>query len=105
MKEVITLDTPLHRGDNTIDQVEVLKPGAGALRGVNLVDLAHMDVSALIKVLPRITTPTLSEQEIARMDIADLMQIGMAVTGFLAPKSAKADASLQTSTTPSPTLQ
>ncbi|VVE74777.1 phage tail protein [Pandoraea captiosa] len=105
MKEIITLDAPIQRGDNKVEQVEVRKPGAGELRGVNLVDLAHMDVLALMKVLPRITTPTLSEQEVARMDIADLMQIGMAVTGFLAPKSVKADAYLQTSTTPSPTLQ
>ncbi len=105
MKETITLDTPIKRGETEITSVEIRKPGAGELRGVNLVDLAQMDVSALIKVLPRITNPTLNEADVARMDIADLTQIGMAVTGFLVPKSAKPDAYQQTSTTPSPTLQ
>lgn len=105
MKETITLDTPIKQGKTSITSLEIRKPGAGELRGVNLVDLAQMDVSALIKVLPRITTPTLTEVDVARMDIADLTQCGMAVTGFLAPKSAKADAYQPTLTTPSPTLQ
>ncbi|VVE41597.1 phage tail protein [Pandoraea communis] len=105
MKETIPLDTPIKQGKTEIASVEIRKPGAGELRGVNLVDLAQMDVSALIKVLPRITTPTLTEADVARMDIADLTQIGMRVTGFLTPKSAKPDAYQETSTTPSPTLQ
>lgn len=103
MKEVVTLDTPIQRGDTTIDQVEVARPGAGQLRGVNLAELIQLHVDSLIKVLPRITTPTLSEPEVARLDPADLMQLGLTVSGFLLPKAAKADVSLAASTTPSPT--
>ena len=49
-------------------------------------------MAALITVLPRITTPSLSDHEIGTMDPADLFQCGLAVASFLLPKSAKAAA-------------
>lgn len=77
------LNTPIPRGDTTIDALEIRKPAAGELRGVNLVDLLQMDVTALIAVLPRITQPSLTGAEVAAMDPADLMQAGAQVSGFL----------------------
>ena len=56
-EEVITLDTPIVRGQQHIEQVTLRKPMSGELRGVTLADLSQMDVLALRKVLPRITTP------------------------------------------------
>ncbi|MNJ79387.1 Phage tail protein E [compost metagenome] len=46
-----------------------------------------MDVLSLRKVLPRITTPTLTDIEIGRMDPADLLQCGVVVGSFLLKKS------------------
>lgn len=86
---VITLDAPLVRGNTTITEVTLRKPISGELRGVTLLDLAQMDVLALRKVLPRISTPTLTDHEVGRMDPADLMQCGVAVSGFLLTKAAK----------------
>ncbi|EMQ5258303.1 phage tail assembly protein, partial [Yersinia enterocolitica] len=54
---VITLDVPIVRGNTTITEVTVNKPTAGALRGAKLQALLDTDVDALIRVLPRITTP------------------------------------------------
>ncbi|WP_438307572.1 phage tail assembly protein [Pseudomonas guariconensis] len=88
-EEVIDLDTPIVRGDQEIKQVTLRKPMSGELRGVSLIDLAQMDVLALRKVLPRISTPSLTDHEIGRMDPADLLQCGVAVGGFLLTKSAK----------------
>ncbi len=90
----IILDSPIKRGSSEISEVTLRKPMAGELRGVTLTDLLQMDVLALRKVLPRITNPTLTEHEIGQMDPADLVQLASLVTGFLLPKSAKADASL-----------
>lgn len=87
--KTIILDTPIKRGDDTINSVEVRKPVSGELRGCNLTDLLQMDVVALTKVLPRITTPTLTDQEVARMDPADLLQMGTEVSGFLLPNRMK----------------
>ncbi|MFI8380668.1 phage tail assembly protein [Pseudomonas sp. NPDC079086] len=86
---VIQLDTPLKRGEQSVDSLTLRKPMSGELRGVTLVDLVQMDVLALRKILPRITTPSLTDHEIGTMDPADLMACGMAVSGFLLQKSAK----------------
>jgi hypothetical protein len=87
----ITLDTPLTRGEHTIDTVTLRKPQVSALRGTSLAALANLDINALQCVLPRITTPTLTEAEIAQLDPADLMQLGGAFAHFLLPKALMAD--------------
>lgn len=94
MSKTITLDTPIKRGDNDITSITLRKPSAGELRGVTLTDMLQMDVSSLTKVIPRISDPALTEVEVARMDPADLVQIGGAVVGFLLPKAAQAEAGL-----------
>lgn len=91
--DAITLDEPLKRGEQTITSVSVRKPASGELRGVALSDLLNLEVNAVIKVLPRVTSPSLTEQEIARLDPADLVQLGSKVAGFLLPKSVRAEAS------------
>ena len=74
---------------------------AGELRGTNLMALMQMDVQAAITVLPRITSPALTTQDVERMDLADLLQLTSVVTGFLLPKSLKT-ASPSELKTPSP---
>lgn len=87
--KTIELDTPIKRGDDTITAVEVRKPASGELRGCNLTDLLQMDVVTLTKVLPRITSPGLTEREVSKMDPADLLQMGTEVSGFLLPSRMK----------------
>lgn len=87
----ITLDEPIKRGDTAITELTLRKPGAGELRGVTLTDLLQMDVGALIKVLPRVTVPAITEQEASKLDPADLTQLGTEVATFLLTKSAKAE--------------
>lgn len=89
----ITLDSPIIRDSQDVKEVIVRKPVAGELRGVNLLDLAQLDVTALQKVLPRITTPALTALEVNNMNLADLMQLGVVVAGFLVTKSMKEEAS------------
>lgn len=86
--KAVTLDQPIVRGSSTITTLTIRKPSAGELRGIKLMDLANMDVSALVTVLPRITMPSILKQEIEQMDPADLSEIGIEVALFLAKKSA-----------------
>ncbi|WP_175773534.1 phage tail assembly protein, partial [Paraburkholderia phenazinium] len=65
-----TLDTPLVRGKQTITEITLRKPSTGELRGTSLSDLVNLDVAALQKVLPRISTPTLTEMDVAAIDPA-----------------------------------
>jgi len=88
----IELDEPIQRGQTTIAELTIRKPKAGELRGVSLMDLGQMDVQALRKVLPRITTPALIDAEIGNMGPADILQCGVAVAGFLLTKKQKAQA-------------
>ena len=64
-ENIVTLIKPITRGEQVITDVTLLKPNAGTLRGVSLASVANSDVDALIKVLPRMTMPSLTEQEAA----------------------------------------
>lgn len=86
---VVTLDVPLKRGTETIGFIQLRKPAAGELRGLNLLALSQLDVMALRTLLPRITDPMLTPQEIDALDLADLMQLGGEIMDFLLPRAAK----------------
>lgn len=88
---VITLDHPIKRGDNEITEITLICPNSGALRGTTLTALMEMDVIALSKVLPRISSPALINEDVQKMPPSDLVQLGMGVLGFLLPNSAKDD--------------
>nr|WP_082615346.1 phage tail assembly protein [Acidovorax sp. Root267] len=83
----IALDTPIQRTGQTITHVQVRKPNAGALRGLSLVEVLQMNVTALQALLPRVTEPPLLRQEVDAMDPADLVALGSEVVGFLVPKA------------------
>ena len=87
----IELDTPILRGKTEITHVTVRKPQSGALRGTRLQALMDMDVNAMMTVLPRVTTPALTSQEIAEMDPADLVSLSVEVVIFLLKKSVLSD--------------
>lgn len=88
-ENVVTLDTPIKRGETTITDVQVIKPNAGALRGVGLAAVANADVDALLVILPRVTVPNLTKEECARLELPDLVALAGQVVGFLSPNSAE----------------
>ena len=92
-EKVIKLDAPIQRGDTTIDQITIRKPNAGELRGVSLIELAQINVTALQTVIPRISNPILTVHDVAKLDIADLLEIGTVVTTFLMTKAERSVAS------------
>lgn len=93
----VTLETPIKRGDQEITALSLRKPASGELRGIALADLLRLDVAALITVLPRITSPTLTAHEASQLDLVDLTALGTEVLGFFVSKADKAAIS------PSPT--
>ena len=88
-ENVITLDNPVKRGEQVIEQVTLMKPNAGTLRGVSLAAVAQSEVDALIKVLPRMTYPALTAQELTAMNLPDMLSLAAKVIGFLSPASAE----------------
>lgn len=84
--KIIELDVPIQCGNRTITTLELRRPNSGALRGLSIADLAQINVTALQKLLPRITTPALTTAELSMLDVSDLTDIGVEVAGFLAKK-------------------
>ncbi|QGJ68099.1 phage tail assembly protein [Xanthomonas oryzae pv. oryzae] len=89
--QAVSLDQPIVRGEQTITQVNVRKPGAGELRGLKLVDVLQLDVTAMATLLPRITSPTLTTADVNAMDPADLLALGQEVQLFLDEGPEEAD--------------
>ncbi|HGG2618043.1 phage tail assembly protein [Escherichia coli] len=54
---------------------------------ISLAAVANSEVDALIKVLPRMTAPMLTEQEVAALELPDLVALAGKVVGFLSPNS------------------
>lgn len=78
----ITLAEPIIRGDTRITKLTLRKPRAGELRGLALQDLIQTDVSALLKVIPRVSNPPLTQDEADQLEPEDLTEIGGAIRGF-----------------------
>lgn len=86
-EKTVHLDTSVKRGATEITEIVLRKPQAGALRGTRLQAIMDMDVSAMMTIIPRISTPTLTTQEMAELDPADLTALSVEVVTFLLPKS------------------
>ena len=80
--ETIVFEQPICRGETVIREVNINKPKTGALRGLSLADVMKLEVDTIIKLTPRISTPTLVEHEVANLELVDLMKISTAVIGF-----------------------
>ncbi len=84
---MITLDHPFPLFSPFLSHFPLLPPPSGTLRGVSLAAVANSEVDALIKVLPRMTAPMLTEQEVAALELPDLVALAGKVVGFLSPNS------------------
>lgn len=91
----VTLNAPIQRGENAIEDVRLRRPRAGELRGLNLVDLIQMEAGAVITLLPRITDPGLTEAEVSGLEAGDFINLAQEIVGFLLPsaKSTEEEAS------------
>lgn len=85
----VQLDTAIQREGDKIEKLVLRKPMAGELRGLSLAEVLNLDVDSVTKLIPRISTPTLTEQEVRNMDPADLVEAGKEIAGFLLQKRHK----------------
>ncbi len=90
----VQLDEPIKRGDQVIDVITLRKPKAGELRGLSLQEILQLDVNSLQVLLPRISHPTLTKEDVANMDTADLTAVGTELVGFFVQKEKKEQAFL-----------
>lgn len=87
----VTLDEPITRGDDTIATVRLRKPRSGELRGLSMVDLVRLEVTTLRDLLPRISDPVLTKEDVDQLQPNDLFQLSSEVAAFLLPKEMNPD--------------
>ena len=79
----ITLLKPIKQaGGEDIEFLELRKPAPGEMRGLQLGQLAVGDVGQLTKLIPRISTPPISEADVAVMAFEDFSACYEKVTDF-----------------------
>jgi len=81
--EKLTLKKPLKNGKDKITEINIKSPNAGALRGLSLTDLADLKVDAILKVIPRITDPIITEEQAEALSFGDLIAVGGALAKFI----------------------
>lgn len=79
----VTLSNPIKRGDKEIVDITLRKPNTGSLRGCSLSGLLTADVDQVVKILPRISDPVLTELDIEALDVKDLIQCAGEIVTFL----------------------
>lgn len=76
----IALLYPLVSGDETIKNVELRKPKAGELRGLQLASVLQLDVDTINTLVPRLCS--LTERDMQNLEIEDYTEISTGLLGF-----------------------
>lgn len=95
MPETVILNQPIKRGDTEISEVTITDTmrQSGCLRGLRLFDVMQSDVDSLVKLLPRVTSPALTEVELTMMSTYDFVVLATAAVSFFGPNSATSQTS------------
>ena len=88
--ETVTLSSPIERGESTIEKLQLRKPTAGELRGLNISELVALEVTALATLLPRIVEPVLTRDEIDDLEVNDFTDIAGVIRGFFMTRGEQA---------------
>jgi len=83
-KDAIPLVQPIKQaGGEDIKFLLLRKPAPGEMRGLQLGQIAIGHVDQLSKLIPRISTPPITEADVAAMDLADFASCYEKIGGFL----------------------
>ncbi len=80
--ETVTLNTPIIRGETTIEKLTLRKPKGGELRNLTLQDILQTDIGTIITLVTRISDPILIKDEAENLEADDLAEIGGVIRGF-----------------------
>lgn len=76
----VKLVTPIEKDGKKIKTIELRKPNAGNLRGLNLTDICSMDFDAACTLLPRISI--LNERDLLDIEVENLAPLMVAISHF-----------------------
>ncbi len=79
-----TLPDPIKIGDKKVREIVLREPMAGEMRGLKLADVLQLDVSAMITLIPRISSPPLTGAQVAGMAPRNFTAVTTQVMPFFA---------------------
>ena len=76
----VTLPTPIMKDGKKITAIELRKPCAGDLRGLNLKEVCEMDFTAAYTLLPRISI--LNDRDLLDIEVENLTPLMVEIASF-----------------------
>ncbi|TRD18400.1 phage tail assembly protein [Palleronia caenipelagi] len=87
----ITLSAPVTVDGAEVTEITLREPRAGELRGLSMTQIAQMEAGQMMRLLPRITQPPLSEAQISALSLRDFFGLSAGAASFLvSPEDLKA---------------
>lgn len=81
----MTLSRPIKRGDDEIKSIELKEPNTGSLRNLRMTDVLNGDVDSIKILVPRISSPSLTKEDMALVSAPDLAEMSGHIIGFFMP--------------------
>lgn len=86
----VQLNVPIQRKGGDITSLTLRKPKAGDLRDLKLRELLESDTGSMMKLLPRISDPSIIAQEAEALEVDDFIEISGAVHSFFMTRQERA---------------
>ncbi len=83
---VVTLDSPITRGEHTLDTLTIVAPRIEIMRKFSMLDLIRMETNTILNILPFVTKERLQKHEIEQIGMPDLLEIGIKIAAFFQKK-------------------
>lgn len=97
----VPLSKPVTIDGEEVEEITLRKPYPGELRGLAMTDVLRMETDALLKLLPRITQPPLSPQQLsAEIEPEDFMELATKTLLFFVKKEQMEGQFLELQTNP-----
>lgn len=80
--KTVKLSVPVKIDGKNTSEIGLRCPKTGELRGLMLANVVQMETSSMLKLLPRITVPPMSEAQIADLPPADFFTMTREAVGF-----------------------
>jgi Phage tail protein E. len=85
----VTLEEPIQRESGPVTSITLRKPKAGEMRGLKVGELINGEVTAVLALIPRISSPFIAEEEANNLSSEDIAEIAGTVTGFFMTQAQK----------------
>ncbi len=86
---VLTLQHPIQREGGPIAALTLRKPKAGELRGLNINNIMAGDVTTIMTLLPRISSPIITAHEAAQLEAEDIAEAAGTILLFFVTSAQK----------------